>query len=70
MIKAGSSVKHIPTGEKWFLVGVNRKKNEVCVAGYPPTIAMLSYCIEIDEGNGINEEELKYRNKEFGYNWD
>lgn len=70
MIKAGSTVTHIPTGENWFLLGVNKEKDKVCVAGYPPTIANLSDCVEAVEGNGINKDEIEYRNKEFGTNWD
>ncbi len=70
MIKAGSMVKHIPTGETWYLLGVNKEKSKVCVAGYPPTIAELIDCIEIEEGSGIDQEELDYRGKKFGTNWD
>lgn len=70
MIKEGSIVTHEPTGEYWFLLGVNRKNNNVCVAGYPPTIAKLSDCTELEEGYGINDEQLEYRNKQFGTNWD
>lgn len=70
MIKAGSTANHIPTGETWFIVGVNKKKNKVCVAGYPPTIAKLSDCVLVEEGSGIEEGHLQYRNKEFGYDWE
>lgn len=70
LVKAGSTIKHIPTGEEWFLLGVNKKKNKVCVAGYPPTIADLSDCIEVEDGIGLNKQELEYRNKQFGTNWD
>lgn len=69
-IQAGSTVKHIPTGEEWFLLGVNKERNRVCIAGWPATIANLSDCELINEGTGITTEELSYRNKEFGYGWD
>ena len=70
MIQAGDSVKHIPSGETWYLVGVSINRNKVCVAGWPPTVADLSDCVLTEKGNGINGEELEYRNKEFGANWD
>lgn len=70
MIKTGSTVKHIPSGEEWTLIGVNEKKNQVCAAGYPPSIAKLSDCELVEEGIGITRLELLYRIKEFGYDWD
>ena len=71
MIQAGSSVKHIPTGEEWFLLGVNKEKDRVCVAGWPPTIANMSDCIELDDPvRELTEDELVYRSKKFGDSWD
>ena len=70
MIKAGSTVYHFPTGEEWFVLGVNKAKDAVCVAGWPPTTARLSNCKLVDEGNGITADELKYRCEQFGFNWD
>jgi len=70
MIQAGDTVCYKPSKETWYLLGVNKAKNRVCVAGYPPKEANLSDC-ELDEkGNGITEEERMYRDKEFGTNWD
>lgn len=69
-IKAGSSVSHKPTKETWFVLGVNRQKNQVCVAGWPPTIAKLSDCELANIGNGINQQEKEYRDKEFGMDWE
>lgn len=66
MIKAGS----IPTGERWFILGVNRDKNRACVAGWPPTIASLDNFTLVAVGEGITEEERRYRGKEFGKNWE
>ena len=70
MIKAGSTVYHKPTREQWFILGVNTDKNMACVAGYPKTIANLSDCVLVEEGNGLTVEELRYREKEFGFGWD
>lgn len=69
-IKAGSTVKYRPTGEEWFILGVNRERDRVCVAGWPPSEAMLSDCELIEEGNGITKKEREYRDREFGPNWD
>lgn len=69
-IQAGDTVKHGPTGEEWVLLGVNKEKNRVCVAGWPPSMAYLSDCELIVKGNGITEHERQYRDKEFGPNWD
>jgi hypothetical protein len=70
MIKAGDTIDHGPTGERWFILGVNEGRNEVCVAGWPPSKGNLSDCKLVEEGNGITEEELRYREKQFGHNWD
>ncbi len=70
IIKAGDTVFHKPTKEEWFVLGVNYKKNRLCVAGYPPTIVNLSDCELLKTGTGITVEELKHREKEFGHSWD
>jgi len=70
MIEAGDSVLHRPTGETWHLLGVNKTKNKVCTAGWPPSIALLSDCELVEKGNGITEKERAYRNKNFGADWD
>ncbi len=70
MIKAGSIVDHVPSAERWFVLGVNKAKNRVCIAGYPPIIANLSDCVLIEEREGLTEHEQKYRDKQFGTNWD
>lgn len=69
-IKAGSSVLHKPSGETWFVLGVNKQKNQACIAGWPPTIANLSDCELVNAGNGITQHEREYRHKEFGSNWE
>jgi len=68
MIKAGSVVKHIPTGETWFVLGVNQKRNEICIAGWPPSKAKLSDCVFVEQGE-LTEVDLEYRDKRFGLNW-
>jgi hypothetical protein len=69
-IQAGDTIFHRPTGEEWYLVGVSKAKNQVCAAGWPPSIAYLSDCELVKKGNGLKPEELEYRNKEFGTSWD
>ncbi len=70
MIREGDSVLHKPTGEIWYVLGVSQKKNELCVAGWPPTIGKISDCGIYEKGTGITAEELKHRNQQFGTNWD
>lgn len=60
---------HNPTGEDWVILGINRNTNEVCAAGWPPTIAKLSDCSGWEEAGPLTEEELKYRTKQFRRNW-
>lgn len=69
-IRAGDSVINKRTGEIWYILGVNKAQNRVCVAGYPSITAPLSECKMYKPGNGLDEAERKYRTKEFGTNWD
>ena len=69
-IEAGDSVKHGPTGETWLLLGVDTKRGKVCVAGWPPTMAVLSDCTLTKKGIGISDHERAHRCKEFGCGWD
>lgn len=69
-IEAGDSVKHGPTGETWFVLGVDNKRGKACIAGWPPTICDLSDLTLVDKGNGIDERERKYRQSEFGDCWE
>jgi hypothetical protein len=66
LIRAGSTVKHVPTGENWYLLGVSKVKNKVCIAGYPPTIAQLDDCIEIEEGQGLAKRKRNIETKNLG----
>ena len=69
-IEAGDSVHHYPSGEKWFLLGVNEGRGEVCPAGWPHTIARLNDCALIEKGDGVKAEELEARERLFGGAWD
>jgi len=62
--------KHVPTSETWVVLGIDQKRNRVCAAGWPATIAKLSDMIDFEEVGEIKDDELNYRNKEFGSNWD
>ena len=64
------TAKHAPTGETWVIIGVDRKRNKVCAAGWPPTMADFSDMQEWEERREIKEDELKYRNYNFGTNWE
>lgn len=70
MIQEGDTARHKPTGEEWYLLGVNKERNRVCVAGWPPTMADLSDCELVKKGSGISKTELEYRREQYGYNWD
>lgn len=69
-IQAGDSVHHGPSNETWYILGVNYTLGDLCVAGYPPTIAKIKDCTLIEKGNGITEDELKHRNSKFGTGWE
>ena len=70
-IEQGDTVLHKPSGESWFVLGVNYGINKVCIAGYPSTIANLSDCELEEKSNGVlNEQEILHRSKQFGDNWD
>lgn len=60
---------HVPTGEEWYVLGIDVIGNRVCAAGYPPTIGKLSDCKDFEVVSPITEEELQYRTKQFGTDW-
>lgn len=68
--KAICHVHHIPSGEDWVILGINRERNEVCAAGWPPSIGKLSDCRLIENYGELSEKELQYRNQTFGTNWE
>ena len=69
-IVAGSSVFHKPTGEEWYILGVNYEKGKLCVGGWPASIADISDCELLNEGKGITESEKEYRSRTFGSGWE
>lgn len=69
-IQAGDHIKHGPSGENWFILGVWTPNGRVCVAGWPATMAQLSDCTLVKKGKGINLKERAYRNQTFGSAWD
>jgi hypothetical protein len=60
---------HHPTNEDWVILGVNIEHDEVCAAGWPPTIGKLSDCSNFEAKGLLSEHELHHRVKHFGYNW-
>jgi hypothetical protein len=62
--------KHGPTGEEWHLIGVSQSRNAVCCAGWPPTMANLSDCTDLELAGVLTEQELTYRTNQFGTDWD
>lgn len=60
---------HIPTGEDWFIIGIDVKGNRVCAAGFPPSIGKLRDCVSITPFRPLTEEELKYRKNNYGDSW-
>lgn len=60
---------HNPTGEDWVILGVNQVKDEVCVAGWPATIAKLSDCTNLQERSIRTVEEEIHMHANFGFNW-
>lgn len=61
--------KHRPTGEEWYILGISTKYDRVCAAGYPPSMARLSDCIDFEINKPLTEDEIKHRDKHFGQNW-
>lgn len=63
------NVHHRPSGEDWVILGVNPDRDEVCAAGWPPSIGRLTDCANFVAVGPITEKEIEYRNKMFGSNW-
>lgn len=70
VIQAGDTVKFRPSDEAWHLLGVDRSRVMVCVAGWPPTSAKLADCTLIKKGTGITLFEDRYRRATFGDSWE
>ncbi len=60
---------HNPTGEDWYILGIDTDGDRVCAAGWPHTIAKLSDCSAFEVNKPLTEEELAHRKKRFGTNW-
>ena len=60
---------HIPTGEAWYIIGIDFKGDRVCIPGWPATIAKLSDCEDLQQVEPLTPEELSHRRKRFGTNW-
>jgi hypothetical protein len=71
-IKKGFSyiATHIPSGESWFVLGIDVKGDRVCAAGWPPSTGKLSDCKDIEVNTPMNKGQIDYREKQFGTNWD
>lgn len=70
-IAAGDIVRHGPTGEEWYVLGVQRESDRLCPAGWPHSIGKLSDCTLTKRGKGITDAERASRGKMFpGYAWD
>lgn len=61
--------KHLPSGEDWYILGIDINGNQVCVAGWPASIGKLSDCENIEVNKPLTEKEIEYRVKTFGHNW-
>jgi hypothetical protein len=70
VIRPGDTVLHRPSMETWHVLGVNKAKEKVCVAGWPPTEACLADCELLQQWSGLSKRELEYRNRQLGTNWD
>lgn len=69
-IQAGDTVRHLPSGEKLFVLGVESQRERVAFAGWPAGTAAISDCELLFKGSGINLKEREYRNMTFGPVWD
>lgn len=61
--------KHKPSGEDWYLIGIDPDGDRVCAAGWPPTIGKLSDCDEIKKNEPLTPHEIRHRIRNFGTNW-
>lgn len=59
-IHAGDMVKHIPSGEKWIVAGINRKTGQMIPMGYPfPRFAAVDDCELIERDSVMVTEHIK-----------
>ena len=69
-IRPGDYVLHRPTGEEWWILGVNYAQGKLCAAGWPPTIANIADCELTERGNELTDSERESRQRSFGGEWD
>lgn len=60
---------HVPTGEDWYLIGIDTERNRACAAGWPPSIGKLTDFVNFAENKPLTPDEINHRNKQFGTNW-
>ena len=63
------SAKHVPTGETWYIIGVDPENDRCCALGWPPTIARITDLVDIQERTLLDEGKLRHRKITFGTNW-
>jgi hypothetical protein len=68
-MQGGTHVHHRPSGEDWVLLGANYKTGQVCVKGWPATMAKISDCDFIEHGQPLEAGEIEYRTKQFPGEW-
>lgn len=61
---------HVPTGEDWYIIGIDKENERVCAGGWPASISKAVHCINFEENKPLTEEELKHREVFFGTKWD
>lgn len=60
---------HIPSKEDWVIIGIDQDRGEVCVAGWPASIAKLSDIVDLEERGERTMDEREYVTKKFGVNF-
>lgn len=59
-IRAGDVVRHIPSGEKWLVCGVDYERNVIVPYGYPfPSIAKITDCELLEKRNTGQTQEMR-----------
>lgn len=66
----GWEAYHNPSGEYWYVIGIDLKKGSVCAGGWPPSIGNLEDFTKWKRLKPLTEDELNYRKKKFGTNWE
>lgn len=67
-IRPNDTVKHIPSGEKWTVCGINYEQGRLIPCGYPfPSMARIEDCILIKSRNEPQDDDMKYNLKRYGF---